>query len=269
MQEYFWDKKRIYYRTNNFQKNRLTLVFVHGISGSSSAWRLYEEKFSSHYNILTWDLRGHGYSSKPKNFSDYSISHFADDLRGLLKFLHIKKCILISHSFGVLVVLDFLQDNMDIVQKLIFLSPNFAPSKILSAKIFKPFLSLAVFLKILPFRQKGRGQVNYERFKNTGDWNILRMRADIGMTSWRVYLYGTKQSYAVNYEKVIDDIKAPTLIIHGQRDTIFPIKGAIAIHDKIKNSQLIILKNSNHILVLNNFREISEAIGKFINRFSL
>jgi len=86
MQEYIWED-RIYYETNEFKPDRLTLVFVHGVSGSSSAWLPYEKIFENKYNILTYDIRGHGKSKKYPNYSDYEIKNFAEDLHDLISFL--------------------------------------------------------------------------------------------------------------------------------------------------------------------------------------
>lgn len=36
-------KDKIYYRCNKFTKTRKTLVLVHGLTGSSSAWIPYEK----------------------------------------------------------------------------------------------------------------------------------------------------------------------------------------------------------------------------------
>ena len=52
------------------------MVFVHGVSGSSSAWWPYEKIFENKYNILTFDIRGHGKLKKFPNYSDYKIKNF-------------------------------------------------------------------------------------------------------------------------------------------------------------------------------------------------
>lgn len=62
MQEYIYSPKKIFYKKNEFKPGRPALVFVHGLSDSSSAWLPYEKKFEAQSNILTFDLRGHGYS---------------------------------------------------------------------------------------------------------------------------------------------------------------------------------------------------------------
>jgi len=265
MQEYVFSPKNLYYRKNKFKPDRPTLVFVHGLSGSSSAWFLYEKKFEERYNVLTFDLRGHGNSEKPKNFEDYAIRKFSEDLFELASHLQISRFVLISHSFGVLVAFDFMAEHLDMVEKAVFLSPNFAPRRIPSGKILEPFLGLAGWLRILPFNQAGKGRVDYSRFINTGDWNIPRSFADVSNTGLRPYLYCTRQSYEVDYEKLLEQINVPTLIMHGRKDSIFPVSGSLVMREKIKNSRLAIIENSDHILVLNNFPEVSGAIAEFVS----
>ena len=42
------------------------------------------------------------------------------------------------------------------------------------------------------------------------------MAADIGNTTWRVYLYCTRQIYAVHAESALKSIHVPVLLVHGQ-----------------------------------------------------
>jgi len=44
-------KNGIYYETENFQKGRKTLVFIHGLSGSLSAWNSFRD-LSDRYNLV-------------------------------------------------------------------------------------------------------------------------------------------------------------------------------------------------------------------------
>ena len=90
MKEDYFQPKNIYYRISRNFPQKPTLVFVHGLSGSSSAWKKYEEKFEKQYNVLTFDLRGHGKSEKQRQLRDYEIRHFADDIHELVTHLNIK-----------------------------------------------------------------------------------------------------------------------------------------------------------------------------------
>jgi pimeloyl-ACP methyl ester carboxylesterase len=265
MKEFFFESKKLYYRTNEFKPDRQTVVFVHGLSGSSSAWLPYERDFENTFNILSFDLRGHGKSEKPKQYEDYKIEDFADDLHALTQYLKLNKFVLIGHSFGCLVVLAFLQKNQKEVSKVIFLSPNYAVGKMVSAQIISPFVSAGIaLLKRLPFSARAGTHVDYSKYPNTGDWNIPRMIADVGNTSIQVYLYATRQSYEFDGEAFLGKITIPTLIIHGGKDTIFPVQYGKALADKIPGAKLVLLENADHILVLNKVHELSAEIKKFV-----
>jgi pimeloyl-ACP methyl ester carboxylesterase len=267
MKEFFFSRKGIYYRTNTFHPNRKTLVFVHGLSGSSSAWAKFEKKFQDTFNIVSFDLRGHGKSEKHYPYEAYRIDSFADDLHELLKYLRIEKCILISHSFGCFIAFAFLKKHQNKVSKAVFLSPNYSVYKMPSARIIRPILSVGVsLLKHLPFPLKIRGHVDYSQYSDTGgDWNIPITTANIIHTSLRVYLYATKHSYDFDSEDFLKKIHIPILVMHGKNDTIFPIHYGVSTAEKIPNAKLIILEKANHILVLNNFNEVSRAIKDFVD----
>jgi len=258
----------IYYKINDFQQNRLTLVFVHGISGSSSAWSEYEKEFEKKYNVLCFDLRGHGKSIKPRNYEDYEIKHFVQDIYDLITYLNIKKFILISHSFGTLIALEFLTKYQNLTDAAVFLSPSFSLNKRGVARFFKPLIKFLRIIDFLPFSSSPGNHIDYSNYQNTGDWNIKRTIADIHNTSLRVYLYCFKQVYKIDHENFLGKIKIPVLIVHGKNDTIFPVENSIIMAQKIKNSILIILNNTDHIIVLNNFIDVSKAIENFICNIS-
>ena len=258
------DKKKIFYWKNIFSPTRPTLIFVHGLSGSSSAWIKYEKKFSRSFNVVSLDLRGHGKSEKFKEYEAYEIKKFAQDILELVGYLKIKNFILVSHSFGTLVALEFLFHHQDLVKAAVFISHSFYVKNRILAKILKPFLYFTKFLSRLPLPLKTGGHIDYSHYINTGDWNLRRSLADIRNTSLRVYLYSTKQSYNFNRQDFLEKIKIPTLIIHGKKDTIFPVKNSLIMAEKIKDSRLVILEKADHILVLNNYNEVSREIEKFL-----
>lgn len=260
---------RIFFRKNKFEAARRTLVFVHGLSGSSSAWIEYEKKFEQDYNLLFFDLRGHGKSLKPKEYDEYTIEKFADDLVELIRHLKIEKFILISHSFGALIALEYLGRYQKLLEAIILLSPNYQIDRRPAAKLLKPFLKLTYLFPALPFSQQAKGHIDYSKYINTGDWNARRMLADINNTSLRVYLYCTRQSYKFNKEHLLPKINIPCLIIHGKKDTIFPPENSHEMAKRIKNARLVIMPEADHIIVLNHFKKVSMEIEKFIDNLKI
>jgi 3-oxoadipate enol-lactonase len=266
MKENIFDD-RIYYRTNGFKPERLTLVFAHGASGSSSAWLPYEKIFENKYNVLTYDIRGHGLSKKYPNYEDYEIKNFALDLHDLISYLNIQKFILISNSFAGLVALEYIKLHREMIVANIFTSPEIFITNGFSAKIFRPILKLLVkIINFLPFNPKPRGHVDYSKHLNSTDWDIKRNLADIRNTGLQAQFYTLKQTFTDGQKYDLEKINVPTLIIHGEEDSLVPIKNAIKMSKEIKNCEFVTIPKTNHNSVHNAVKEISEAIETFIEK---
>jgi pimeloyl-ACP methyl ester carboxylesterase len=75
------------------------LVMVHGLTGNQAVWHLKIAPILwDHFRILTYDLRGHGYSDMPP--TGYSAGDMAADLEQLLDALDIEQADVVGHSFG-------------------------------------------------------------------------------------------------------------------------------------------------------------------------
>ena len=264
-EKYLGTRNKIFYRKNKFSNRRKTLIFVHGVSGSSSAWINFERKFGKNFNILTFDLRGHGKSFRPQKFSEYSLKDFSEDLYRLIKHEKISNPILIGHSFGNLVILNFLEKHLNLVKSIIFVSAEYAPSKRWENKIVAASFLLSPLAALLNNKKKW-GHVDYSKYKNSGDWNPKRIYADTKNTGLKSFLYSLQHSYDSNSESILPRIKIPILIIHGDKDTIFDIAYAKEMASKIKNSKIVIFHGANHIIPLNYSKKLSKEIENFVKK---
>ncbi|MBH47668.1 MAG: hypothetical protein CME71_05820 [Halobacteriovorax sp.] len=90
----------------------LWLIVTHGIGEHSGRHQYFTELLGSDFNILYYDLRGHGKSLGPaatiENFDIYR-----QDLQDILRFLRerykMKKFVLFGHSMGALITAGFVQ----------------------------------------------------------------------------------------------------------------------------------------------------------------
>lgn len=266
MRELYLEEKGMYYKTNTFEQNRPTLVFVHGLSGSSSAWWPYEKIFENKYNVVTFDVRGHGKSKKFSDYSDYEIKNFAEDIRDLVSYLNISKFIIISHSFASLIVAEYIKLYRENILAAVFLSPIFYLEKNFLSKIFRSILKFSKIFTWFAFNPKPGHHVDYSKHPNSTDWDIKRCYADVSNTTLRAYSYCLRHALEPEQEYFLEKIKVPTLIVHGTKDTMSPVKNSITISKKIKNSELVLIAGTDHIVVLNNIKEVSQAIESFIEK---
>ena len=81
------------------------LVFLHGYLESKEVWEDFIPYFNKKFKIILIDLPGHG---KTEPFGDtHLMSFMADAVNMVLLHLNIDKCIMIGHSMGGYVTLEF------------------------------------------------------------------------------------------------------------------------------------------------------------------
>src|ERR1700721_1111693 len=74
------------------------ILLIHGIAGSSNAWRDVMPVLAHKYTVIAPDLIGHRQSAKP--VGDYSLGAYASGLRDLLRVLGLSQATVVGQSFG-------------------------------------------------------------------------------------------------------------------------------------------------------------------------
>lgn len=102
----------------------LPLLLIHGLGSSSRDWELQVAAFAPAYQVITFDLRGHGRSQKPAG--PYSIAQFAADAAGLLRGLQIEAAHVVGLSLGGAVAFQLAVDAPTLARTLTIV--NSAPA---------------------------------------------------------------------------------------------------------------------------------------------
>ncbi|PLY17162.1 MAG: hypothetical protein C0631_01130 [Sedimenticola sp.] len=106
----------IYREYGHYQEQHSTLVFLHGLLGSSANWHGVARALSSHFHILVPDLRNHGQSPHSE---DISYSAMARDLAGFLDDQGLESATLIGHSMGGKVAMWLALTQPELVERLV------------------------------------------------------------------------------------------------------------------------------------------------------
>lgn len=87
------------------------VLLIHGFLGGRLSWApLIRGPLASKANLVTVELRGHGASDKPAEPSAYADSKvWADDIAAVTSALGLEHFILVAHSYGGVVALDYLR----------------------------------------------------------------------------------------------------------------------------------------------------------------
>ena len=123
----------------------LTVVFIHGGTGSLLSWKYQLGYFSERYRTIAYDWRGCGQSDEALG---YAFNDHYDDFLKLMKVLDVSnKVILVAHSYGCLIAQRYIKEYG--VDKFVSVSLGLGCGVGLSLRLL---LNLPKFLQIPIYR---------------------------------------------------------------------------------------------------------------------
>ncbi|MBI1862710.1 alpha/beta hydrolase [Candidatus Microgenomates bacterium] len=219
------------------------LLMVHGWGGSRESLRRLGELLSGKHKIILVDLPGFGQSDTPP--PEWGTPQYAEVLIGLLDELHIKNADYFGHSFGGSLGL-YLSVHSKRIDHLVLCNSSYKRSGKVS-----PFSRIAKH--IIPGNNSPLKMILYRIFFRASDLARYPQVA----SNHRLIM---KQDLS----PIVPDVKVPTLILWGAIDTITPLSLGRELHEKIKDSQLVIIPDARHGLPLRQPELLVEPIEKFL-----
>lgn len=103
------------------------MLFVHGCGCDHTHFASQAEFFSRSHRVVSVDLRGHGRSDAPHQ--NYTMAVFADDLAWLCSELGLIKPIVVGHSMGGSVALEFAARHPEIPESIVLIDSCIFPDQ--------------------------------------------------------------------------------------------------------------------------------------------
>lgn len=85
--------------------NGRPVVLLHGLASSCHIWDLVAPRLAENFSVIALDQRGHGLSDKPE--TGYDFSTVAADLMGVIEKRGLQNPVIVGHSWGADVALEF------------------------------------------------------------------------------------------------------------------------------------------------------------------
>lgn len=245
--------------------NGTPVVFIHGFPFSHSMWRPQVEALSSDYQVVTYDVRGHGDSNVDDG--QYLIEFFVDDLFALMDHLSISRAVLCGLSMGGYIALRAVERNPARVSGLVLSDTRSEADsnegKVKRAESIRTILTDGVktfadgFLKAV---------FAPESFSNKPE-TVELIRGVIEGTIPKA-LIGTLIALAARTDTTgsLPSISMPTLILVGEHDTLTPLTAAKSMKEKIPNAELVVIPRAAHLSNLENHQEFNRALKNFLLR---
>jgi pimeloyl-ACP methyl ester carboxylesterase len=100
-------------------EGKLSFLLIHGVGANRTFFSGIYQHLLQYGRVLNADLRGHGKSEKPEQ--PYLIETYAQDLKGLCQELKLDNIIVIGHSMGGNIAIEFAACNPELVKGLVLL----------------------------------------------------------------------------------------------------------------------------------------------------
>ena len=235
-----------YTAAHDIDPAKRTIVFVHGAGLDHSGWGLQSRYFGYHgFNVLAVDLPAHGRSEGP---ALNAVGEMAGWIKEVLDEKKIKSAVIVGHSMGSLVALEFAARHPEIAERIALIGTAY-PMKVGDA-----FLDAARRNDSSAFDMEtiwGHApQVPFAGNPNPGMWMYGDTLARLGRLAPGVLHTDLNacNTYAGGIEAAAK-VKCPALFILGARDMMTPPRGAEELIAKIENSKSTRFAISGHSLM--------------------
>ncbi len=237
----------INFRVQKNESENNFVLLLHGWGGSLNSFRGLEDYLIKNgYSVVNIDFPAFGNSDMPNEY--FCLDDYVKIIKEIIEFLGQEKVDIVAHSFGGRVGIK-LAGTTDCVNKLVLVD---------SAGI-KPKFSLKRYLKIRKYK--------FLKFLN----KIKLTKKDLSKYGSEDYIALPPQMKSIFIRIVNEDlisflpkIKCPTLLVWGENDESTPLYMAHKMNKYIKNSGLVVFKNSGHFSYLQNHNQFCLIVDSFL-----
>ncbi len=217
------------------------VVLLHGGLANANYWGHQVRALEGHYRVIVMDSRGHGRSTR--NASPFGYDLMAEDVLGLMDYLHVSKAAVVGWSDGAIIGLDLAIHHPQRLSRLFAFAANSDPSgvkDVSKSPVFTGFIA--------------RARREYQRLSPTPhDYDsflaqITRM--------WASQPHFTAAQ--------LEGIRIPTWIVDADHDEAIERANTLFMADHIPGSGLLILPQVSHFAFLQDPDLFDAALGHFL-----
>lgn len=258
------------------------IVCCNGVGVSTFFWDYVGERFArGDHRVVVWDYRGHGASGVPENTRDLTMGDIADDLARVMDANGVDRAVLLGHSMGCQVILEFAHLFPDRVLGLVpilgssgrpantFLDPRVGPT------LYK--MAYEVGTRIpdlinLGMRMTLRRPMMWHAARLSGlVHSDLARKEDLdpymehlARLDSRVFLDFVRAAQDHDAGPFLGELRCPALVVAGERDLFTPRHLSVEMAARLTNAELLEIPRGSHAALIEQPELINLRLEKFI-----
>jgi alpha-beta hydrolase superfamily lysophospholipase len=253
-------------------KNAPTVVFIPGTSVYAKFYIEFMYKmYLKGFNVVGFDPRGHGLSSGPRG--DYTINEIVDDTLAVVKYARErfggKVAVAGSSQGGIVAFYTAARDNTiaaavchnladlngrdNLILSQLRPPVSMVPFAEFMANLYKYF-SIPVFLYLDLAEEKTKTGVDAKKLIKSNPLNV----------QW-ITIRALGSLMQTDLAKPVEKITVPIMLLHAEKDTIFPQAYVEDIYKRLTcKKKYLLFKNTPHFIMTNNVDEAVTPVAAWL-----
>lgn len=232
------------------------IVFIHPPVLTSVNFKYQLEELSQNFQVITFDIRGHGRSPYSPEPVTYPL--IVKDIIHLLDHLNINKAFLCGYSTGGSIVLEFMLTFSERALGGIAIGAM--------ADVNDDYLRKKISLGI---KLSSKGAINFLAWSiswnNANNIKLLKqMISEARKGDYRNIEQYYRYSLKYNCVSQLAEIHLPILLVYGKKDKPFH-SYAEQLHEKLPRNQLHFIEKVDHRIPTKAAKQLNNLIQQFVN----
>jgi non-heme chloroperoxidase len=239
------------------------VLFLHGFADSWRSFELVLPHLPASIHAFAVTQRGHGDASQPA--TGYGVRDFASDVVGFMDATRLRRVVLVGHSMGSAVAQRFAIDHPDRLLGLVLVSASPTLGGTGAAREFWDTTVSKLTDPVDPALVRGMTESMLVRpvprpFLEAAISEGLKVPAFV----WKA-TFEARWRLEGDYSAQLDRIKAPTLIVWGDRDARYPRADQDALASAIAGARLLVYEGAGHPLHWEEPERFAADLGAFVD----
>ncbi|MBA4536044.1 alpha/beta hydrolase [Bacillus aquiflavi] len=258
----------LYYEFYAHPSSKNTIVLIHGFLSSSFSYRRLIPLLKNDFNVFSIDFPPFGKSGKSLRYT-YSYDNIAQTIIHFIKMMGIDKIIIMGHSMGGQISLNIAYKQPTLVEKVILLCSS---AYLQRAKRSLIFVSYFPFFYLYIKYWLGKSGVKQNLKNVIYDHTLIDHEMISGYLTpfqqndiFRALTRMIRHREGDLSSEKLQTIETPCLLIWGEDDKIVPLNVGEKLNKELPNSQIVIFKETGHLLPEERPLDVFRHVLKFVN----
>jgi len=239
------------------------VLLVRAIGCDHRMWDGLGEALSTRFRVIRMDVRGHGRSAVTEG--PYSLDQLADDARGVLDSLEIDKAHWVGLSMGGMIGQAFALRHPSRLRKLV-LANTTSTYGTQGPEMWAARVKAVSEGGMAAIKELAMQRYFTDEFRASDADVVDRIGQGFLATDPEGYIACCHAIAKLDFAGDLHRIKAPTLVIAGEKDVGTPVAMSESLANAIPGAKLVVIRGAAHLSALENPEEFNRVVEEFLAR---